>query len=719
MKALFLIVLIAPICVCALAQERVHDLECLPAVWRNAGPGGGGYLPSMLLSRHAHGRAWIGCDVGGVFRSDDAGRSWKVLNHGVGNLYIEAICEHPLDDNVVLLGSRGGIFKTDNGGERWRPVRQGLPKEMPHGFSVHIAQVVSVPGYPDAFLAMTGKKGIALAKLYRSDDCGETWLQIVADGQFPEKTFFRSISVDPRDGRKILLSTSCGLYRSEDGGCTWTPSGAGLCHDRTSLVARSPSNPDVIYLSMTHLPGETPWRSVPHRSVDGGRTWKPCGLDGLETVAGTPDVNIGYTSSYKCIAVHPERPDEVYLCGETWRCEGVWKSVDGGSSWRHVFGKPDIVSAAAWLNRWGPDIHSLSISPFPPYAMMFGTEGHAFRSDGGGERWTQCYTDDSVPGIGATVGLETTCLNSIAPDPHHIGRIYFNYMDIGCQRSDDGGRTFRWCMRGIEYNDCFAIQFDEHVPDRMWGSFGQWAGPKGYLAESTDGGLSWRPIDGTGWGECKANGFAVFSHGTQATICAAVKGRGLLVSRNDGANWLEVSTNIFALARHSRAVRKLEGKLHLVAEDRLYEFTPEVGFRCIFDKPVGMLMGYARKGDCILVCARERWTGMSLLPGGAFLSRDGGANWKRVYRDPYVVTGLFADGWIIISPYDNPYHDRDNGGGVVVSRDGGQTWKTLNSPTLFNWNLNCYAIDPFRPSVLWAGSHGNSAFVTDLSDLAN
>ena len=105
----------------------------------------------------------------------------------------------------------------------------------------------------------------------------------------------------------------------------------------------------------------------------------------------------------------------------------------------------------------------------------------------------------------------------------------------------------------------------------------------------------------------------------------------------------------------------------------------------------------------------------ALVPGGAWLSADGGKTWRHVFDDPYCTAALVRQGELYVSLVDNPYHDHWTGGGVVHSVDNGATWTYLDGPGLANWNVNSIAVDPFDNRTLWLWSSGNSVFVLDES----
>ncbi len=89
-------------------------------VWRNIGPGGGGWIPCMTVSPHDSRVVYAGCDVGGFFKSTDSGANWRICNTGLHDLYVEVIAPHPRDSRVIYIGTEGGVHKSTDGGETWQ-----------------------------------------------------------------------------------------------------------------------------------------------------------------------------------------------------------------------------------------------------------------------------------------------------------------------------------------------------------------------------------------------------------------------------------------------------------------------------------------------------------------------------------------------------------------------------------------------------------------------
>jgi photosystem II stability/assembly factor-like uncharacterized protein/chitodextrinase len=203
---------------------------------------------------------------------------------------------------------------------------------------------------------------------WRSDDNGQTWYAI------RNGLGVRTLVVDPRDADKVVQAENDGLYRTEDGGDTWsyvvetTFKANGAARDSAGdVIVRKPDNPDVLLAA--------PLKDNLLRSTDGGQTWNK-----LKT---TPD-NIFPTD----IWYHPNRPNHVFLCynddHETERT-GVAHSTDGGVTW-------SIVMSG------GEHPTGLTLDP-GNNDIIYGSEwrtNNVYRSTDGGKNWSS--HDAGIPG---------------------------------------------------------------------------------------------------------------------------------------------------------------------------------------------------------------------------------------------------------------------------------------------------------------------------------
>ncbi len=697
--------------------------------WRQVGPGGGGWLESVLVSRHDARRMFVGCDVAGVFVSEDAGRSYLCGTAGLEHFFIEAMAEHPSNPDFILAGTLGGVFRSTDRGRTWKPCRKGFPPVNDYVHSCPIARILSVPGRPSSFLAFRGNPrgmggaSINVPEVYRTDDAGETWRRIDTAGELPGKTRIMDAALTSGKPFGLVVSTSGkGVYRSEDGGVHWRAANEGLPHLRLRHIASAPSNPNVIYVALALSAGKLPWDAGVYKSVDGGRTWRDAS-NGLPRRAGTKGNNM-LGSWTNCLAVDPRNADVVYAGQNGWVTPGVWKTEDGGKSWKCVY---DNNKRMGWLNFWGPSVECLSVGSIPPYAVAFGTSGYVMRSEDGGANWRQCYTRENADGTASSIGLETTCLHEIVPDSECAGRFFLCYYDIGLFITEDGGATSRHAVKGIRHpdsNNCFGVAQARDERNNLWAAVGQWHGNDGTVVRSRDGGESWEYLPATnGWVRATPEDLVIVDGVHSYALACRARGRGIVVSPNGGESWRYVTTNALPRVKSVSALTAADGVLYAgvsadgsrfgevwKSEDRGESWTRLTPA----DLPLPLVHGVSVRGGQMLVATREFYQHASrrYLGGGVWHSVDGGATWKKVASGKFCTRAIFlSDGRWAVSMNDHAYHDSFRGKGVAISSDCGVTWKSLTNDSLLVPNISCLVENPHSQGELWAGTGGASVFV--------
>lgn len=252
-----------------------------------------------------------------------------------------------------------------------------------------------------------------------------------------------------RGGRSIAASGSAsrpleyyfgavggGLWKTTDGGQTWKPVTDGqLRSSSVGAVAVAESNPDVVYIGMgeTDIRGNIMQGDGVYKSVDGGKKWTHMGLDATQAIAK--------------IRVDPHNPDIVYVAALGHPAgrnpeRGVFKSSDGGRTWRKVLyrddrtgaidlsmdaANPNVLYAAMW------EAYRIS------YQMSSGGPGSGlFRSTDGGEHWTEITRAPGLPS--GTIGRI-----GVAVSPADGRRVYaiVEAAEGGIFRSDDAGATWK------------------------------------------------------------------------------------------------------------------------------------------------------------------------------------------------------------------------------------------------------------------------------------
>lgn len=500
-------------------------------------------------------------------------------------------------------------------------------------------------------------------------------------------------------------------------------------------MAFAPSQPQRVYVTLLTTAREgQPWNGGVYRSDDAGQTWQPSTGNLPQRVG--PDLY--QQSNYGEIVVDPRNAEVVYVGGRSWWNPGVYKTTDGGRSWQWLTvhdGARWVNMDYGWITFWGCAVECLAISPVQPDCLAFGTGGHLFVTTDGGQSWQQRYCVPFPDGRFRGNGLEVTCVNAIVPDPVRLGRLYFCYADIGLLISDDGGQTFWRSQEGMRAGgNCFTVAVDPQCPGTLWATTGQWAWNEGYLCRSEDGGKTWRvvgdPASGLPKGQMRHLVLDLSSPIDGRRLLVTVNGHGFFESRDGGTSWQSLNGNLAkeATERPRGLLLNPQDPAHLLAA---CAGPPETGAGLYETRDGGRswrrlqeeslfpdlqsLVADPRDFQVLYGATREFYdpAAKRLYPGGVFQSTDGGRTWQRLLDHHFVSAVVVhpADSRLLYAATtDHPYHDDCVAEGVLKSEDRGKTWRRVNGG-LSHRNLSCLALDPHDPTVLYAGSGGNSAFV--------
>ncbi|MFN8092794.1 MAG: glycoside hydrolase [Vicinamibacteria bacterium] len=242
----------------------------------------------------------------------------------------------------------GGVWKTTDYGRTWRPIFDDQPTGS-------IGAVAVAPSDPDVIYVGSGE-GMQRPDLstgdgvYRSRDGGKTWTHLgLRDGQQ-----ITQIVVDPRDANRLLVAVlghpyganeERGIFKSTDGGDTFRRVLYRDPDTGAADVALDPSNPDVVYAALWEA-RQGPWEngeftgpgSGLHKSTDGGETWRPL-TKGLPTFA----EGLGRIG----VTVAPSLPSRLFATVEAGEKAGIYRSDDAGESWARVNADPRVIARAS------------------------------------------------------------------------------------------------------------------------------------------------------------------------------------------------------------------------------------------------------------------------------------------------------------------------------------------------------------------------------------
>ncbi|MCE2803042.1 MAG: glycosyl hydrolase [Gemmatimonadota bacterium] len=366
------------------ARETIDSTALTGMATRMLGPFRGGRSTAVTGIPSAPHSFVMGTTGGGVWRTDDAGQSWRNLSDGTFGGSIGAVEVAPSDPNVIYVGEgsvdiRGntsmgrGAWRSTDGGRNW--TRLGLPA------AGQIGRIRAHPADPDrAFAAVLGRpfgrnpeRGV-----YRTTDGGASWRKVL---YLNDSTGAVDLVINPRNPRIVyaamwraerkpwtLISGSSegGIWRSTDGGETWAKLGGGL---PTGVVGKigltvSGANPDRIWAIIEAEPA-----GGLYRSDDGGTTW---------TRTNAENKLRQRAWYYTHVRADPQEEHVVYVLNTS-----LWRSIDGGVSFTEI-----AVPHG--------DVHDLWINPTDKRLMAVANDGGAQVSLTRGVSWSTYWNQPTA-----------------------------------------------------------------------------------------------------------------------------------------------------------------------------------------------------------------------------------------------------------------------------------------------------------------------------------
>jgi photosystem II stability/assembly factor-like uncharacterized protein len=249
----------------------------------------------------------------------------------------------------------------------------------------------------------------------------------------------RSIASSGVKGQpKIAYSgqTGGGLWKTLDGGESWAPVTDGQVHSSSvGAVAVAEANPDIVWIGMGEqcIRGNIQPGDGVYKSTDAGKTWTHVGFDQSDAISR--------------IRIHPTNPDVVFVAdfgryGVPSSERGVFKTADGGKTWRKVLARDDKTGAVdIAIDRNNPDIMFAALweAYRVEYAMSSGGPGSGlFKSTDGGEHWSEITRNAGLPsGIDGKIGVAVS-----GADSNRVYALVENE-NGGLFSSDDAGATWK------------------------------------------------------------------------------------------------------------------------------------------------------------------------------------------------------------------------------------------------------------------------------------
>ncbi|HXJ77592.1 MAG TPA: hypothetical protein VMS64_02825 [Candidatus Methylomirabilis sp.] len=302
----------------------------------------------------------------GVMMSADDGESWARAGVRQGmhsDCLVRALRADALRPEVVYAGTDLGLYRSDDAAGTWRLLDGPMKGSM-------VWSLASDPIDPDVMFAGTGTP--STPGIFRSGDSGKTWQRLsvpiaaeCANVGIPRPT---GIAVDPTDSRNVWVGLEVdGVRRSVDGGATWTAVNGAIPNPDVHSVLVIAGPPKTVFVVVN----DDVWRSI-----DDGKTWQPAQARQV------------FPWHYpRTIAAKPGEPRTVFVTlGDSTpgRVGTVMRSSDAGATWQSL-ALPVQPNSAVW---------TVSLPASEPDLMFAASRyGYLYRSDDGGESWRKLWRE--------------------------------------------------------------------------------------------------------------------------------------------------------------------------------------------------------------------------------------------------------------------------------------------------------------------------------------
>src|ERR1022692_2355434 len=437
-----LLALVAPL----LTAQTFSPANYAGLRWRDIGPVRGGRTIGAAGIPDQPNVFFVGVNNGGVWKTDDAGRTWNPIFDDQPTGSIGAIAVAPSNPNILYVGSGEGLqrpdlsvgdgmYKSADGGKTWRHLGLRDGQQIP--------AILVDPADPNRlFVAVLGHPYGPNAErgVFRSTDGGQSWQKVLYKD---EHTGAIDLAFDPRNAQTVYAvlwqarqgpwengnfsGPNSGVFKSTDGGNTWNPLTGGLPTFAQGLgrigMGIAPSDGNRIYAMV-----ESREAGGVYRSDDAGSTWKR--VNSEQRISGRG-------ADFSCVRVDPKNKDVIYIANTS-----TYRSTDAGQSFTAIKGAPG-----------GDDYHTIWINPKNSNIILLALDQGATISVNYGRTWSSWYNQP------------TAQFYHVSTDNQVPYRVYGGQQESGsamvASRGNDGAITFR------EFHPVGAAEYAYVAPDPL------------------------------------------------------------------------------------------------------------------------------------------------------------------------------------------------------------------------------------------------------------
>ena len=476
------------------------------------------------------------------------------------------------------------------------------------------------------------------------------------------------IDFHPTDANKIIVGApSGGIWRSNNGGSSWTTNTDDLASIGISDIKYAPSNANILYAATGDIDGNNTYSTGILKSTDGGNTWTTTGL------------NYQYNMKRKTfrILIHPTNPDIVYATTNT----GLFKTTDGGSNWNRV--------------KLG-SYKDIEFKPGDPNTIFLASSNKIFKSTNAGSTYT------IIKSIGGSNRIELAVTANDANYIYALCSKASNNGFNGLYQSTDGGSTFSkkssspnilgWKKNGSGsdgqgYYDLSLAVSPSNKNKLFVGGVNMWT--------SNNGGSTWSMaafwIAGTGVPYVHADIHTIkYSPHNSNKIWACTDG-GLSFSSNNGTGWIEKNNKLAIAQMYRLGGSKTNANIILTGWQ-------DNGSSLMTNSWKFVLGGDGM--ECIVSHSDNTVMYASLYNGDIRRSYNGGNSWQQI-------SGAITEPGAWVTPYIMDYNNSN-----ILLAGYVNVWKTTNKGNswtkISNWSgpitLNALASAGVNSSVIWTAN---------------
>jgi len=403
---------------------------------------------------------------------------------------------HPKNSRIIYAGAAGGgVWKSNDAGTTFNPIFDK--------YAQSIGAIAIDPNDPDNTVYVgTGetwtRNSVSIGDgLYRTKDGGNSWEKL----GFDKSERIANIIINPNNSSEIYVavlgalwsdSDERGVYKSTDGGVSWTKTLYVNSKTGCSDLVIDPKNPNVLYASMWEF-RRTAWsfesggeQSALYKSIDSGKTWN-------KIHNGFPNGKLGRLG----VAIAPSNSNILYTVIEAEEDlrKGLYRSDDAGESWKQLNNDFEITVRPFYFSR-------IVVDPKNPEVVVKGGLSGSISRDGG-----KTFKN---------LGNMHSDIHDVVFDIHDSDRMYVA-TDGGVYRSWNGGTTME-IVENLPVSQFYQISLDDAEPYNIYGGLqdnGSWYGPS-----SSEGGINAKDWNAIGGGD----GFRVLKHPTKNIIYSEMQG---------------------------------------------------------------------------------------------------------------------------------------------------------------------------------------------------